>query len=48
MRREKILPAIKRKTVTEIETGRLSQGEAALTVKCRQSNDSRLAVKVPK
>ena len=29
MRREKILPAIKRKTVTEIETGRLSQGEAA-------------------
>ena len=29
MRREKIAPAIKRKTVTEIETGRLSQGEAA-------------------
>ena len=29
MRREKISPAIKRKTVTELETGRLSQGEAA-------------------
>ena len=29
MRREKIAPAIRRKTVTEIETGRLSQGEAA-------------------
>ena len=29
MRREKISPALRRKTVTEIETGRLSQGEAA-------------------
>ena len=29
MRREKISPALRRKTVTEIETGRLSQREAA-------------------